>query len=101
MKINIKKKKKKIFYTLFKIAWEKKMNTGDVLIQFHHSIENDRKLYYTEKFSIKRILNTFEHSVAYENKRVSGATAESLLIGIYLKYFWGKKKTRDRNHTWF
>lgn len=84
------------------------MNTGDVLIQFHHSIENDRKLYYTEKFSIKRILNTFEHSVAYENKRVSGATAESLLIGIYLKYFWGKKKNKrqkphlvlNRQHQW-
>ena len=68
------------------------MNTGDVLIQFHHSVENDRKLYYTEKFSIKRILNTFEHSVAYENKRVSDARAESLLIGIYLKYFRGEKK---------
>lgn len=75
------------------------MNTGDVLIQFHRSVENYRKLYYTEKFSIKRILNTFEHSIAYENKRVFDARAESLLIGIYLKHLGGR--TRDGNHTGF
>ena len=66
MKINIKKKRS--LTPLCKIAWEKKINTGDVLIQFRHSIENHRKLYHTEKFSRKRILNKFEHSMAYENK---------------------------------
>lgn len=52
------------------MAWEKKINPGDVPIQFPLSIENYRKLYYRGKqFSIKRILNKFEHSLAFENKK--------------------------------
>lgn len=30
------------------MAWESKINAGDVLIQFPLSIENYRKLYYRE-----------------------------------------------------
>lgn len=47
-RLTLKEKKKKIFYTSFKIAWEKKINAGDGQIQFHHCIENYGKLYYTE-----------------------------------------------------
>lgn len=47
-----------------------------------------------KQFSIKRILNKFEHSITYENKRPHGARLESLFIGVCLKYL-GEKQGKE------
>lgn len=60
--------------------------------------ELSKIILHRKQFSIKRILNKFEHSIAYENKKPCDAIARSFLIrGLFevLRVGAGEKQERE------
>lgn len=52
---------------------------------------------FRKQFSIKRILNKFEHPIAYGNKKPHGVLSDSLLLRVCFEVLWGINKS-GREH---